>query len=124
MFVGSRHEALVPGDNQVRISLSQFVGAKALLGELAVAKVLQEHVGAGEQVVHDVAVLLLLEIEHHAALAAVEQWEERRSHAAEAASLVARRRLDLDDLGAELRQDHATGRSHHHVGHLDDPHAR
>jgi len=26
---------------------------------------------------------------------------------------VAGRRLDLDDLGAELRQDHAAGRAHH-----------
>ena len=73
---------------------------------------------------HGVAVLGLGEIQHHAALAAVEQRKERDAHAAETAGLVALRRLDLDHLGAELREDHAAGRAHHHVGHLDDPHAR
>ena len=63
------------------------------------------------------------EVEHDAALAAVEQREERGSHAAERAGLVARGRLDLDHLGAELGEDHAASRAHHHVGHLDDPHA-
>src|SRR5262249_7174498 len=96
---------------------------KALLVELAVAEILQEHVGAGEQPVHRVAILSLGEVEHDAALAAVEQREERDPHAAERAGLVAGRRFDLDHLGAELRQDHAAGRPHHHVGHLDDPHA-
>jgi hypothetical protein len=83
----------------------------------------QEHVGAGEQPVHGRAILVFRKIEHHAALAAVEQREERGSHAAERTGLVAHRRLDLDDLGAQLRQDHAAARTHHHVGHLDDPHA-
>jgi hypothetical protein len=30
------------------------------------------------------------------------------------------RRLDLDDFGAEVGQDHAAGRAHDHVGELDD----
>ena len=28
--------------------------------------------------------------------------------------------FDLDDLGAEVGQDHAAGRPHHHVGELED----
>ena len=108
----------------MRMLAAQLIGAKPLLVELAVAKVLQEHVGGGEQPMHGLAVFGLGEIEHDAALAAVEQREEGGAHAAEAAGLVAGRRLDLDHLGAELRQDHAAGRTHHHVGHLDDPHAR
>ena len=103
--------------------LAQLLGAEALLLQLAVAEILQEHIGAFEQPVHGVAVFGLGKIEHDAALAAVEQREERGSHAAERAGLVAGGRLDLDHLGAELRQDHAAGRTHHHVGHLDDPHA-
>ena len=123
MLVGAGQKALVAGDDQMRIFPAQFLGAETLLLELAVAEILQKHVGAGEQPVHGLAIFRLVEIEHDAALAAVEQREERRSHAAEAAGLVARGRLDLDDLGPELRQDHAAGRPHDHVGHLDDPHA-
>ena len=29
-------------------------------------------------------------------------------------------RLDLDDFGAEVAQQHAAGRPHHHVGEFDD----
>ena len=107
----------------MRMFAAQLFGAEPLLLQLPVAKIFHEHVGAGEQPVHGLAVLGLGKIEHDAALAAVEQREERGSHAAERAGLVADRRLDLDDLGAELRQDHAAGRAHHHMGHLDDPHA-
>ena len=123
MLVGAGQKPLVAGDDQMRMLAAQFFGAEPLLVQLAVAKIFQEHVGAGQQPVHGLAVLGLGEIEHDAALAAVEQRKERDSHAAEAAGLVAGGRLDLDDLGAELRQDHAAGRPHHHVGHLDDPHA-
>ena len=123
MLVGAGQKSLVAGDDQMRMFAAQFLGAEPLLVEQAVAKILQKHVGAGEQPVHGLAILGLGEVEHDAALAAVEQREERRSHAAEAAGLVAAGRLDLDDLGAQLRQDHAAGRAHHHVGHLDDPHA-
>ncbi len=73
---------------------------------------------------HGLPIFRFREIEDDAALAAVEQRKERGSHAAEAAGLVTCGRLDLDDLGAELRQNHAAGRTHHHVGHFHDPHAR
>src|SRR5579883_2715193 len=72
---------------------------------------------------HGLAILLALEIEHDAALAAVEQREEGRAHAAERAGLVAGGRLDLDHLGAQLGEDHAAGRAHDHMGHLHDPYA-
>ena len=120
MLVGPGQEALVSADDQIRIFAAQFAGAKALLFQLPVAEILQEHIGAFEQPMHDLAVVRLCEVEHDAALAAVEQREERGSHAAQAAGLVAGRRFDLDDLGPKLRQDHAAGRPHHHVGHLDD----
>jgi hypothetical protein len=90
---------------------------------LAIAKIFQEDVGGFEQPMHGFAVLGLLEIEHHAALAAVEQRKERGPHTAERAGFVADRRLDLDHLGTQLREDHAAAWAHHHVSHLDDPHA-
>jgi hypothetical protein len=123
MLIGAGQESLVAGDDQMRIFLAQFVGAKTLLVELTIAEILEEHIGAFQQPVHGLAILGLGEVEHDAALAAVEQRKERGSHAAERAGLVARGRLDLDHLGAELGEDHAAGWAHHHVGHLDDPHA-
>ena len=111
------------GDDQMRMFAAQLFGAEPLLIELAIAEILQEPVGTGEQPVHRLAILGLGKIEHHAPLAAVEQREERGSHATEATGLVACRRFHLDDLGPQLRQDHAAGRAHHHVGHFDDPHA-
>src|SRR5271166_3557040 len=72
---------------------------------------------------HGLAVFGLLEIEHDAAFAAVEQREEGRPHAAERARLVAGRRLDLDHVSSQLGEDHAAGRAHDHVRHLHDPYA-
>src|SRR5215813_9910498 len=72
---------------------------------------------------HGLAVFGLGKVEHDAALAPVEQRKERRSHAAEDARLVAGGRLDLDNFGTKLSEDHTAGRAHHHVGHLDDPYA-
>ena len=83
MLIGAGQKALVAGDDQMRMKAAQLLGAEPLLLELAVAKILQEHVGGLEQPVHGVAILGLLEVQHDAALAAVEQREERRAHAAE-----------------------------------------
>ena len=124
MLVRSGQKTFVPADNEVRMPAAQFLGAEPLLLQLPVAKIFQEHVGAGQQPMHGVAIVRFCEIEHDAALAAVEQRKKRRSHAAQAAGLVTRGRLDLNNLGAELRQDHAARWAHHHVGHFDDPHAR
>jgi len=123
MLVGTREEALVAGDDQPGIAPLQLGRAEALLLQEAVAEVLEEHVRRGQQAVHRLAPLGRREIERDAALAAVEQREEGDPHAAEPAGLVAGRRLDLDHLGAELGQDHAAGRPHDHVAHLDDPDA-
>src|SRR5258708_22602394 len=120
MFVGAGQESLVPRDDQMRILCPEFIRAELLLVELAVAEIFHEHVGGRKQPVHGLTVIGLGEIEHHAAFSAVEQREEGGAHATQAAGLVARGRLDLDDLGAQLREDHAAGRAHHHVGHLED----
>ena len=123
MLVGTGQKAFMSGHDQMRIFAAQLFRTEPLLVELAIAKIFQEHVGAGEQPVHGLAVFGLGEIEHDAAFATVEQRKKRGPHAAERAGLVAGRRLDLDDLGAQLRQNHAAGRAHHHMGHFDDPYA-
>ena len=41
------------------------------------------------------------------------------TRAEQAAGLVTAGRLDLDHLGAEIAEDHAAARLHHHVGELD-----
>jgi len=115
-------KTLVAGDDQMRMFSAQLLGTKSLFLELPVAKIFQEHVGAFEQKVHGLPIFGLREIEYDTAFSSVEQRKERGSHAAQRAGLVAHRRLDLDHLGAQLREDHAAGRAHHHMGHLDDPH--
>ena len=45
--------------------------------------------------------------------------KEAGARADQRARLVAARRLDLDHLGAEIAEDHAAGRPHHHVGEFD-----
>src|SRR5205085_10826712 len=104
MLVGTGEKSFMSCDDQMGITPLQFLCAKSLFVEQAVAKIFQEHVGAREQPMHALLIGRLVEIEHHAAFAAVEQREERGAHASEAAGLVAARRLDLDHLGAKLRE--------------------
>ena len=124
VLVRTGQETLVTRDDQIRMSRLDLVEAETLLRQQSVAKILEEYISGIEQLVHRLAVVGLGQVQHNAALAAIEQRKERYAHAAERTSLVAGRRLDLDDLCAKLSQDHAAARAHHHVGHLDHPHAR
>src|SRR4051794_26005933 len=99
MLVRSRQKALVPAYDQMRVPPAQFVRAQALLFQLPVPEVFPEPVRVGQPPGHHLAVFRLDEIKHHAALAAIEQWKERDAHSAEAAGLVTRGWLDLDDFG-------------------------
>src|SRR6266436_4062082 len=66
--------------------------------------------------------VLALQIHRQAALIAVEGGEKTCPKAAETAGMVAlRRRLDLDDIGAELGKHQPGGRSHHRMAEL--PHS-
>src|SRR6185437_6659174 len=123
MFVRPGEKALVARDDQMRMAPAQLLSTQPLLLELAITKILDEDVGRREQAVQGVAILRPCKVEHDTALAPIEQRKEGDAHAAEGARLVACGRLDLYDLGAELRQDHAASRAHHHVGHLHDPYA-
>ena len=70
----------------------------------------------------------LLQVEHEAALAAVEVQVEvphaavlHRRHVAHVVAFV---RLDLDDVGAELGEDLGRERTHHDGGEVEDPSPR
>src|SRR2546421_42019 len=91
-------------NNPMRMFLTQFVGAEALLLQLAIAKIFQKYIGARKQPLHGLAIRWLFEIKHDATLAAVEQREERSAHAPQAAGLVTCGWLDLDHFGAQLRE--------------------
>ena len=123
------HKGFLSGPYEHRPALDEVVQMMSGLAAMTGTKQKPQRVGSSANDIMGgmfgaIAILRLGEVEHDTALAAVEQREERGAHAPEAPGLVAAGRLDLDHLGAELREDHAAGRPHHHVGHLDDPYPR
>ena len=86
-----------------------------------------EDVGRVHQPPERLAGLLMLEVEADAALVAVADQEEGR-HAGIAprpglARGVARGRLDLDDIGAHVAQQHGAVGAEQHGGEVEDPDA-
>jgi hypothetical protein len=65
----------------------------------------------------------MLQVDREAFLVPVEYREEARACVLQVARVVALQRLDLDDFGAEVREDEAAGGAHDHVRELDHPHA-
>ena len=102
-------------------SLRQRRVVEAELGHQAGAEVLEHHVALADQLASPSArpsgvlmsstTLFLLRLNER---------KKPMPRPGSVARLVAARRLDLDDLGAEVGQDHSAGRAHHHVGELDD----
>ncbi len=88
------------------------------------AEALDQHVGRPKQIGEYLAPGLVLEVQRDRTLAAVEADEVAGSAAgqerAEPARVVAPRRLDLDDLGAQIAQDHVRERPGEHPRHVDD----
>ena len=114
-LAGGHDQARVVGQEPLRAELQAFHGARR--------EVLDEHVGGLHEVEQRLAAGIGLEVEHHAALVGVEHHELvglDRVVRAEAQRLTARR-LDLDDVGAELCEKQpaigaAVGRARHLVG--------
>ena len=111
--------------DQARVQLAQALGAQPQLVDDAGPEVLDEDVGRADQVVQDREAALLLQVEDEGALAAVDRREARGDAATlgsqPAHDVAARRRLDLDDFGALVRQQHGGDRRRDHRRQLDHP---
>src|SRR6266849_8719008 len=86
--------------------------------------VLDHRVAFDRELTYDVAAVILLEVDHEAALVAVE-GEKGRGHAvlegsAEAAGGIALRRLDFDHVGAQIAKQHRAKRSRHDLTKVQD----
>ena len=83
-------------------------------------EILDHDIRARAQPPRDAEPCLVLQIEADAALVAVEHREIARARSQQAARLIAAHRLHLDDVGAEIAEDHADRRAHYHVREFDD----
>ena len=120
--------AMDAGIDQPRVALGERVRAKPQRLELLRPDVVHEHVGLIDHAQQHVARLRALQVEHDAPLVAVDPHEQRGHVAAHARPGVARgvalRRLDLDDVGAEIAQHLRGIGPEHHRGEIEHAHAR
>ena len=120
--------AVNAGIDQPRIALAERVRAEPQRLELLRPDVVDEHVGPIDQPQQHLARRRGLQVEHDAALVAVDPHEQRGHVAADARPGVARgvalRRLDLDDVGAEIAQHLRGVGPEHHRGEIEHAHAR
>ena len=116
-------EARHRGVDDARIGRLHLRGAEPELVERARPVRLQEHVGLRRQLEQDLDRFRPLEVEHQAALVAVERDEAHALVVADrrrGAAHVALRRLDLDDVGAHVGEQRAGQRPGDEVRQLDD----
>ena len=124
MLVRPRQEALVRHVHEARIQRMQRRIAEAEPVHRAALEVLAEDIRRRNEPQHDLQPARILHVDGEALLVAVEHPEEARAGTAQRARAVARDRFDLDDLRAEIGEQHPAGRTHHHVRHLDHARAR
>jgi hypothetical protein len=98
--------------DELGVDFSQFFVAEAVLRGGARTEVLPEDIGLSDELLQDLAAFARLQVQSDALHAAVVRFEETARHARQyrhrARVVTARRRFDLDHLGAEI--------SHQHVG--------
>lgn len=102
----------------------QVVRPEAEPGQRSGPEVLHDDVRSGDQPQGRVPVALLLEVEDHRALPAVEGEDDALAVGADAARLVPVRWLDLDDLGAEIAEQLGRRGRRDVVTELDDSDSR
>ena len=117
--------------DQLRVFRRDAGIVEAVLLQHAGPEVLDQHVGALEQLAHDRLALGLGEVQRHALLAPVEGHEEvalaggaagaRTGALARVVAAVGI--LDLDDLGAHVREHLGTHGTRDHAGEIDDANA-
>ena len=93
------------------------------------ADVEHEHIGVGQQVMHDGQIVRALQVEDDRSLAPVDRHEagghaDRRRGPRRIAEGIAARGLDLDHLGPEIGEDLGRIGAEHHRRQIDDPDAR
>ena len=116
--------AIDAAHDQVRVQLGEPRLAEAHAGEHAGPVVLDQHVGPLEETGQDGLALLGVEIEGDRLLVPVELGEVPRQavhdRALPANGIALARRLDLDDLGAHVAEEHAAERARENAGQVDD----
>jgi hypothetical protein len=119
-------EARDAGVDQARVGRAQVLVAQPQPPQRAGAVVLQQDVGVAREPQHHRAAGLGLEVQRHAALVAVHVEKAERvvslhAKAHRAAGLVAGAgRFDLDDVRAQVAQQHAGVRPGHDLGDVED----
>ena len=120
LFVRPRQESLVRNVDQPRKLLRQRFVVEPERRHEAGPEILEHHVGLADQLEGARLALRRVDVEHDALLVAVERAEKADAEPGQLARLVAARRLDLDDFGAQVGEDHSARRSHDHVREFDD----
>ena len=126
VFERAGPESFDRGIDHSRIDLLYFLPRKAHAIDRAGRVVLHHHVAFFDQLREDLVAGFGLRIQRDAALVAVQHREIQAVDARNVAQLAARRialtrSLDLDDVGAEPRQNLGAGRSRLHMRHIQDP---
>ena len=126
VFERTRAESFHRGIDHSRIDLLNLLPRKAHAIDRAGRVVLHHHVAFFDQLREDLLAGFGLRIQRDAALVAVQHREIEAVDARNVAQLAARRiafarPLDLDDVGAEPRQNLRAGRSRLHMRHIQDP---
>jgi hypothetical protein len=113
------------------VARAKRIGLEAETGPGGRPVVVDEQVGRRQQAIERGATIVGLQVEHDAALVAVDAHEVRAEAVGRVAPprrppaprLVARRRLDLDDVGAEIGEEHRGERPGQDSAGVDDPDA-
>src|SRR4029453_2127705 len=109
--------------HQPRVDRRQLVVAQAEGLHRAGPEVLDQDVGAGDHALEDRHALRRLEVERHVPLVAVDDQERRGLpvlvRRPRARLVAARGVFDLDDVGAEIGQEHAAERAGQHPGEVE-----
>ncbi len=134
--VGGGPRRAVAGDREVderRVQLAQDVVIEAEAGEATRPEVLDEDVAAGQQAAQHLGTVGLVQVERDRALVAVDREVVGRGPRvvggvadpgwAPATGRIALGRLDLDDVGAEIAEEHRAVRAGEDRRRVDDPQA-
>ena len=119
--VGPGEESLERAVDEAGVASGELLVSESDRFHLSDTEVLEEDVGGVDELEDAVTVGRLGDIELDAVLVAVERGEQPGSGPGQVPGLVAGPAgFDLDDLGAEVGQDHPAARAHDHMRELDD----